>query len=448
MTQKKRFAAVGTGGRLGNFTYRLVELHKDTAELVGLCDTSRIRMQAHNKELTKRGYPEVPMYAAEDFEKMLEETKPDAVFITTVDAMHHEYILKTLERGIEAITEKPMTTDAEKCQAILDKVEATQGKCRVTFNYRFINWNTKVKELLLAGTIGKVLSVNLEYLLDVSHGADYFRRWHSYMKHSGGLLVHKSTHHFDLVNWWLDSIPDQVFAYGRLAFYGKANAIARGDEALTRYPRYTGYTDKSKDPFALCLDDGGLMQNIYLDAEKDSGYIRDQNVFRDGIDIYDSMSVNVRYRCGTYLTYSLNAFSPREGMRVTFNGEKGRIEFYEFGGSHIIRGQSDEELAKEQAADKSDHRIIVYPMFDRSYQVEADPGPKGGHGGSDILLGEQIFSHDAPVEKLGRNAGHEQGAASILIGIAANQSIAENRPVNINDLVSLKPGSSKLSELI
>src|SRR5690606_23543453 len=123
------------------------------------------------------------------------------------------------------ITEKPMTIDAEKARLILQTVERTGRRVRVAFNYRWSPHRTKVKELLESGAIGRVRSVNVEYLLNTNHGADYYRRWHAHMAESGGLLIHKSTHHFDLVNWWLDAVPQQVFAFGQLDFYGQANAI-------------------------------------------------------------------------------------------------------------------------------------------------------------------------------------------------------------------------------
>lgn len=78
------------------------------------------------------------------------------------------------------------------------------------------------------GAIGDVHSVHFEWLLNTEHGADYFRRWHRDKRNSGGLLVHKSTHHFDLVNFWLGSRPQTVYAQGSLMFYGKENAEKRG----------------------------------------------------------------------------------------------------------------------------------------------------------------------------------------------------------------------------
>ncbi len=73
----------------------------------------------------------------------------------------------------------------------------------------------------MSGEIGKVTSVDFSWYLDTRHGADYFRRWHRLREKSGSLWVHKSTHHFDLVNWWLDADPVEVWAVGRLQNYGK-----------------------------------------------------------------------------------------------------------------------------------------------------------------------------------------------------------------------------------
>jgi len=63
------------------------------------------------------------------------------------------------------------------------------------------------------------------------------------------------------------------------------------------------------------------------------------------------------------------------------------------------------------------------------------------------VLAEQLFSPTAPPDHLNRRAGQEQGAASILIGVAANESIATRQPVDIASLATLNPAATKLSEL-
>lgn len=58
---------------------------------------------------------------------MLKSTKPDLIIVTTKDSTHHEFIIKGLESGYDVLTEKPMTTDENKCQDILN-AEQKSGK--------------------------------------------------------------------------------------------------------------------------------------------------------------------------------------------------------------------------------------------------------------------------------------------------------------------------------
>jgi predicted dehydrogenase len=295
-----------------------------------------------------------------------------------------------------------------------------------------------------------VHSVNLEYLLDTNHGADYFRRWHAHADESGTLLVHKSTHHFDLVNWWLDAIPAQVFAQGDLVFYGKDNAVARGDGHLTPYARYTGEPAAKDDPFRLDLTESEPFRRLYLEAESDSGYQRDRNVFRDDITIQDQVSLNVRYRTGELLTYSLVCYSPREGMRVTFNGDRGRIEYHEFIGTHMNRAvrPRDFKLDVKPGAEAEGEWIRVFPHFKNSYLVPV-VAQEGPHGGADEILNRSFYAPGAGTQdEWGRFAGQEQGAASILVGIAGVESMKRNLPIKISDLVALRPEATHLSQLI
>lgn len=444
-----RFALVGAGGRAISFTEPLSTTYRGHHTLVALCDPSPTRLAYHCEMIAVRwGAPGPALYAAVDFDRMLRETRPDVVIVCSTDATHHDYIIRALDAGCDVITEKPLTIDGPRCAAILDAVRRTGRRVRVAFNYRWGPFRTKVRELIAAGTIGRVRSVNLEYLLDTSHGADYFRRWHSCMAESGGLFVHKSTHHFDLVNWWLDAIPAEVYAHGDLAFYGRANALARGDERLVQHERYTG-ADHGGDPFALDLNSTESFRRLYRDAEGDSGYIRDRNVFRPDIDIYDQMGALVRYRTGESLVYSLVAFSPREGMRVCFNGDRGRIEYHEFIGSHMNRAVPEEEfkLEKHGSAEADGEWIRVFPHFGASYVVPM-PAATGPHGGADRVMVDQFFNPVPLPDPWRRSAGPEQGAASILVGAAANRSVTTGMPVRLTDLVALRPDARRLSELV
>ncbi len=407
-------------------------------ELVALCDLSQTRMEWHNQRIVDvHDAAAPPTYHADDFDRMVAETKPDVVIVTSMDSTHHIYICRAMELGCDAISEKPMTIDDAKARQIFETIERTGRQLRVTFNYRYAPIATKVRELILAGAIGRPRAVDFEWVLDTRHGADYFRRWHREKDKSGGLLVHKATHHFDLINWWIGSYPQRVFAMGDLHFYGRENAEERGEHY--DYDRYTGMEAAANDPFAIRLDENESLRGLYLEAEKESGYIRDRNVFGDNISAEDTMSVTARYRNGAILTYSLIAYCPWEGYRAAITGDRGRIEveLIESVGRAFVAGQ-EETLGEAEAApiQKGSKHVWVFPMHGTPYNVEIPEGV-GGHGGGDRVMLEQIFHPNPPDDPFHRAASHIDGASSILMGIAANKSIASGQAVNVDELLKL-----------
>lgn len=426
---KKRYVQVGVGGRAAMYYEALASTFKGTSELLAFCDINQTRMDYANRQLKEKcGAKPVRTYKHTEFDLMIKKEKPDCVLVTSIDRTHHIYIKRAMELGCDVISEKPMTIDNEKCQEILDTIRKTGKKLRVTFNYRYAPHNSILREQIMKGVIGDVNSVHFEWLLNTNHGADYFRRWHRDKRNSGGLLVHKATHHFDLVNFWLGSTPKTVFAMGDLMFYGKSNAEKRGMTDF--YYRATGNKNARKDPFALDMGSNPSLKGIYLDAEKEDGYLRDQSVFGDGISIEDTMGVMVRYENKAIMTYSLNAYLPWEGFRVNFNGTKGRLEMDVVEASYV--NAAGDRNAEGAVAGK---KIIVYPMFGKPYSV-AIPEAKGGHGGGDKVLLNDLFGKKSK-DPLNRAASHVDGAMSILTGIAANKSINTGMPVTVKDLVEL-----------
>ncbi|MBN1580059.1 MAG: Gfo/Idh/MocA family oxidoreductase [Anaerolineae bacterium] len=429
MSNKKRYAIVGVGGRSRMYYRAITTRYAETAKLVGFCDLNQTRMNYANKIITEEiGAEHVPTYGIDQFDQMIAETHPDAVIVTSIDRTHHKYIIRAMELGCDAITEKPMTIDETKCQAILDTIKRTGKKLRVTFNYRYAPHNTKVRELIMDGVIGRIHSVHFEWLLDTYHGADYFRRWHRDKRNSGGLMVHKATHHFDLVNFWLNTHPKTVFAMGDLVFYGRENAENRGLTAF--YSRAHGSKNAQDDPFAIQLEQNERLKAMYLDAEHEDGYYRDQSVFGDGISIEDMMGVMVRYETNAVMTYSLNAYMPWEGYRVSFNGDKGRIQITIVEKAYINAGG---DMTAEGATRTK--QITVFPLFAEPYDVEI-PQAVGGHGGGDAVMLDDIFGNPPP-DRFERAASHIEGAMSIMVGISANKSMRTGLPVNIKDMVTL-----------
>lgn len=418
-----RYAIIGCGARSAMFYNALCNMEeiKEKHQLVALLDLNQKRMDYVKKKVGK----DLPTYLPHQFEEMIKKENVEGIIVTTKDSVHDYYIIKGLKMGLQVITEKPMTTDEEKCQAILETIEETgNDQLIVTFNYRYSPYRAKVKELIQAGTIGRVTMIEFQWFLDTTHGADYYRRWHRNKTNSGSLLVHKSTHHFDLVNWWIESYPEQLVAMGRKNFY-------RPETFPYRF-RCTTCDITDKCMFYLDLSESKELTGLYLDAEIEDGYIRDACVFSPDIDIWDTRTVMVSYNNGALLSYSLNNYAPYEGYKIAFIGTKGRIEQDVIEASYI----SGHDGKIERKTEKHQVRLEVFPLFKESYTVEAEVG-EGEHGGGDVLLLRDIFLGNNEEDPLQRKAGAVDGAMSILTGIAARRSIEQGRIINVNELIDI-----------
>ena len=211
----KKYVVVGTGSRgLQSYMMPLASEVDDCANLVAVCDKNLKRAKAAAELCGK----EINTYT--DFEEMIQKEKPDTVIVTTKDSDHSDYVIKAMEMGCDVISEKPLTTDPDKFNAIYDSYIKTGKNLVVTFNCRFMPYFVRIKEILGTGVIGDILSVHFEWALDTRHGAYYLHRWHREKKNSGSRLVHKSTHHFDILNWLIDEDPVKVNAFGTKRFYG------------------------------------------------------------------------------------------------------------------------------------------------------------------------------------------------------------------------------------
>ncbi len=432
--RRKRYVQVGVGGRSWIYTNTLVKAMKSTCELVGICDTNRGRMELCNRKIVRdlKGKA-VPMFLDSQFDAMIRSLKPDAVVVTSVDCFHDKYIVRAMELGCDVISEKPMTTDEKKCQRIVDAVNRTGRDLKVTFNCRYMPAMVQVKDLLMRGAIGRILSVDVNWILDVDHGASYYRRWHGEIGKSGGLLLHKSTHHLDLVNWFLSANPTEVFAMGDRSFYGAQSGMVERYGLQGHGERCLQCRVSGKCPFFTDIRKSEELRDLYLNCEKHDGYLRDRCVFHKKVDIKDTMNLVVRYDSGAFLSYSLNTFAPYEGFRYAFNGNRGRLEFEFIGPPKTSQGK---DLGAKGCP--SGMSIRLYPHFKPAQSVPVKKF-KGSHWGGDERMTADIFGAKPVNDPYLRAANYASGAMSILIGAAANKSMRTGRPIKIASLVKGLP---------
>lgn len=433
---RTRYAVVGAGSRSQMYVDAIAGTYAEHAELVAICEPNPHRAALSVQRAVDAGIEAASTWHPDQLEELIRTESIDRVVITARDDLHASLIVRSLEAGADVVVEKPLTIDAESAAAIEDAVERTGRDVLLTFNYRYSPRNSGLRQVIQDGLIGEVTSIDFQWMLDTKHGADYFRRWHREKKNSGGLLVHKSSHHFDLVNWWIRSTPRRVFASGGLRFYGADNAAARG---LGERPE-RGTRDGDHDGFDLDLRDHPNLKALYLDAEVHDGYVRDRDVFGEGITIEDNLALVVDYANGATLSYSLNAHAPWEGYRVAVNGTQGRVELDVIERGALLETEGLTPVLDPSAVDAGPsgslrpegERLLLQRHWGAPVEIEIVNG-EGGHGGGDAILLADIFIGPGE-DPLARPANWRDGVQSIAVGIAGNRSLETGLPVNVADL--------------
>lgn len=401
----KRYVIAGVGQRgMSSYVKPITLGHlSDVASLVGIYDAVRSRA-----ELCSAQHGNVPVFS--DFDEMIEKTKPDAVIVTTDDASHHDYIIRALNAGYDVISEKPMTNSRKKAIAIMEAEKKSGHKVRVTFNMRYMQPFVDFKSTIMSGVIGDVRHADFTWLLDRDHGASYFRRWHRYIKNTNSLLIHKATHHFDVINWIMgNKVPRSVFARCYLDVYGK-NGEFRGE-------RCHGCEHASKCKYYIDITENEFLKSYYYDVEDESGYYRDGCVFCEDIDIFDRMALNISYEDGASMNYSLVAYSPDEGFKINLVGTKGRAEF-----EMMFSGPRKTEISHIRITDLDGNVTVVDTAM-----------KKGAHGGADDTMRDDIF-RGRESDPLGQIADSYAGYLSLSIGDMAVLSNKLSREIFIDEI--------------
>lgn len=405
--------------------------HEDLSDhgtVVAIVDPDQARVAAFNADLVPAEHGPIPWYAPDAFDQMVTEARPDAVIVTSPDHTHGHYIVRALDLGLDVVTEKPMVATAAEAGQVLAAEARSRGTVRVTHNLRFTPRHIRVKEMVADGLIGRPLQVLLDYHVDRVHGASYFLRWNRTRAASGGLSIHKSTHHLDLVSWWLDQEPVRAYALGGRAYYGAESPHRPRDETGAPLPNeqvrdadpyYRAQAGTGTFPAGAATNRTGMFGLPYT-HQYPAG--RDDYLYDDEIDIEDHFTALLDFDGGAHLAYMINFSSAWEGYRITLVGTEGQIE--------IAQGRlpDGEDLGLPSA-------ITYRPVFGAPRTVEVETGA-GGHGGADPLMRHDLFR--GPSERsrsLGLAADSREGAIAVAAGEAIWRSIATGAPVDVRDLL-------------
>ena len=378
-----KFGIVGTGSRgLNAFGRNLRERFGDRSEIVALSDNDPTRLAFAAKTLSVE-----TTYSTTS--GLIQDPKVEVVVITTPDYTHADIALEAINADKHVICEKPLGTTIEDCNKVLAAGRHSDKLFMVGFVLRYTALFAELHNAVSNGEIGTP-----QFLTAVDNrvGGSYFRRWHRLRRNSGGLLVHKSCHAFDAINWIINQRPTAVAATGGIAVYSPKDWAGERCLACTAKSTCPEYTDITKAELA----------SLYHEAEATSGYIADTCVFNSEKDTVDHAAAYVEYAGGPRASYSLCLFASYTGREFGVWGEAGKLE------------ASDRKNAVELTQSKKD-QVQTRPVQPR----------EGGHSGGDVGLLEDCFkalnsSHHDPTASL------QAGYWAAVLGIAAEESVARN----------------------
>ena len=178
----------------------------DGAHVTALADTDAA-MLSKAAEMTD-GTP----ILSDDFETLLGDNGPDALVIATPNFHHIEVLDSALDAGKPILCEKPLCTTLEDTQKVMQRVGHNELLFQVGMEYRFKPALDNMIARVHGGDIGQIqmLSIREHRFPFLPKVAD----WNRFNRNTGGTLVEKCCHFFDLMRFIIGSEPTGVIASG------------------------------------------------------------------------------------------------------------------------------------------------------------------------------------------------------------------------------------------
>jgi len=148
----------------------------------------------------------------QDYRELLRHARVDAVVVATPNFTHHDVLRAIFETRVHALIEKPLCTEIEHCQWLIDAAEKHPGILWVGMEYRYMRPVERLVEEVHGGTVGRLVMLAIR-----EHRFPFLKKvgdWNRFNRNTGGTLVEKCCHFFDLMNVIVRQHPIRVYASG------------------------------------------------------------------------------------------------------------------------------------------------------------------------------------------------------------------------------------------
>lgn len=221
MNSKQVTAVVIGAGNRGKDVYGQYALNNPhELKIVGVAEPNDTRRKqfakAHSLPLS---------HQYNTWEDLLQTKIADVAFICTQDQMHTEPAVQALSQGYHVLLEKPMATNLEECQLLVNKAEETQKQLRIAHVLRYTPFFRTIWEIIQSEKLGQVITIDHRENVSYWHMAHSFVRgnWAN-EKSSSPMILAKSCHDLDILYWLVGSYPKYISSFGSLSHFKPKNA--------------------------------------------------------------------------------------------------------------------------------------------------------------------------------------------------------------------------------
>jgi len=196
------------------------------------------------------------------------DTQTDALIIATPNHTHLEVMQVAASSGKAVFLEKPIATTLVDALEISNLAQRHQLNLHIGLQYRFKSiYAEAIREVLTLKSIGEVQQVNLaEHRFPF---LDKVGQWNKFNRFSGGTLIEKCCHYFDLMNLFAGARPDQVFATGRQAVnFKEFNYANEQADALDQANVIVEYSNGVSGSFSLCMFVPGTSEELVVCGDR------------------------------------------------------------------------------------------------------------------------------------------------------------------------------------
>ena len=417
--KKLKAIVFGFGSRGSKYAHFACQ-HPDQLEIVAVADPLRNRL---NTAKETHGLDESQLYT--DWKEIAKLPKmADFVVISTQDQMHYEPALAMIEKGYDILLEKPMAPTPKECKEITEAAEKKGVKVIVGHVLRFTPFWKKLKAILDEGTIGDIVSVIHTEAVGNAHQSHSFVRGHwRNTAESTPMILAKSCHDTDIIQWLLGKECKQVQSFGSLTYFVKENRPdGAPDYCVKGCPAadtcfYNAvklyYDDKENLWFRKAATRKGEPPTDEEVWEAISTGPYGRCVFACDNDVVDHQVVNMEFEGGVTVTFTMNAFN------------KGGRDIRIFG------------TAGELTADMDHGTIRIYSFETKEtteITMKAIAGTiTSGHGGGDTGIMEDLVQYFNDEEPSNSVCSLRTSYMNHLISFAAEEARVENKIVNMKE---------------